>query len=479
MKEIKDRYYINTERKQGGVQRLSVLINMALILASVFFTAVTLSVYAADDIDYTEISTAEELINMSPDGNYKLVADIDLSGADWKPIVFSGHFDGNSFSVLNASVKQTGGFVRKTYDGNMKEYDTSFAGFFEVLEDGAEVKNLKLINMRVDVETDKPCFVAGIAGYMEKSSLINCSVQGMISLKAHEKMFGVGGIIGYGCGSIERCNADVTLVCIDTDADTKDEQYMGGACAAGYPDINDCEIKIAGFDSDHGYVHDGGLVGMYIFYPAGIDYHGRIIGNHVSGKIRFFEDNTNRRAYCKGFIGEIMIWEFDNDRNDTDDFERDEIFSYDKDIMPHECDAPNMEESVTAPSCEFGYTTYTCSNCGYTETDHYTLKTHSFDWTINKEATVDEEGFKTGVCSVCGVTAEAVIPKLDLPEGVTLLEPEEEPLPIVVEEVTEAADDEQAGDKAEKKGGAGIIIAAVLILGGAAAGAFVYLKKRK
>ena len=334
--------------------------------------------------------------------------------------------------------------------------------------------------MRVDVETDKPCFAAGIAGYMEKSSLINCSVQGIISLRAHEKMFGVGGILGYGCGSIERCSADVTLVCTDTDATTKDEQYMGGACAAGYPDINDCEIKIAGFDSDHGYVHDGGLVGMYIFYPAGIDYHGRITGNHVTGKIRFFEDNTNRRAYCKGFIGEIMIWEFDNDRNDTDDFERDEIFNYDKDIKPHECDAPNMEESVTAPSCEFGYTTYTCSNCGYSETDHYTLKTHSFEWTINKEATVDEEGFKTGVCSVCGVTAEAVIPKLELPEGVTLLEPEEEPLPIVVEEVTEApADDADSQADKKKSGGAGIIIAAVLILGGAAAGAFVYLKKRR
>ena len=469
---------IHTDRKRGILQILKGMMVVILAFTAVFFNAAGLRVHAAGDDDYIEISTADELMNMSPDGNYRLIADIDLSGAEWKPIVFSGHFDGNSFSILNASVKQTGSFVRKTYDGNMKEYDTSFAGFFEVLEDGAEVKNLKLINMRVDVETDKPCFAAGIAGYMEKSSLINCSVQGIISLRAHEKMFGVGGILGYGCGSIERCSADVTLVCTDTDADTKDEQYMGGACAAGYPDINDCEIKIAGFDSDHGYVHDGGLVGMYIFYPAGIDYHGSITGNHVTGKIRFFEDNTNRRAYCKGFIGEIMIWEFDNDRNDTDDFERDEIFSYDKDIKPHECDAPNMEESVTAPSCDFGYTTYTCSNCGYSETDHYTLKSHSFEWTINKEATIDEEGFKTGVCSVCGVTAEAVIPKLELPEGVTLLEPEEEPLPIVVEEVTETPV-EDTDDKADKKGGAGIIIAAVLILGGAAAGAFVYLKKRR
>lgn len=458
--------------------RMSWLPLAALIF---FITAVLirpLDAYASDDTDYTEISTAEELMNMSPDGNYRLIADIDLSGIEWKPMVFTGHFDGNSFAILNATVKNTGSFVRKTYDGNMKEYDTSFAGFFEVLEDGAEVKNLKLINLRMEVETDKPCFIGGVAGYMENSSIINSDISGYLTLRAHEGMFGVGGVIGYGCGNIEKTTADVTLCCIDTDASSKDEQYMGGICAAGYPDVNDCDVKIAGFDSDHGYVHDGGLIGMYIFYPAGTDHHGRITGNHVSGKIRFFEDNTNRRAYCKGFIGEIMIWEFDNDRNDTESFERDEIFTYDKDIMPHECDAPDMVETVTEPSCEFGYSTFTCSNCGYTETDKYTLKAHSFEWTIDKEATVDEEGHKSGVCSVCGVTAEAVIPKLELPEGVTLLEPEEDVLPLVVETVSD--DNAAAEEKTVKKKGGGIIIAALLIIAaGGAAGAYVYLKKRK
>ena len=155
---------------RGGLKLLFAM----MIMSALIYAAGTLYVNASDDtdIDYINISTAEELMNMSPDGDYRLVADIDLSGMIWKPLVFTGHFDGNSFSILNASVKETGSFVRKTYDGNMKEYDTSFAGFFEVLEDGAEVKDLKLINLRIDVETDKPCFIGGIAGYMENSSII-------------------------------------------------------------------------------------------------------------------------------------------------------------------------------------------------------------------------------------------------------------------------------------------------------------------
>ncbi|MBP5222276.1 MAG: hypothetical protein J6Z35_03845, partial [Lachnospiraceae bacterium] len=72
---------------------------------------------------------------------------------------------------------------------------------------------------------------------------------------------------------ISDTSADVTLVCIDTDAANRDDQFMGGVCAAGYPDIKGCNIRIAGFDSDPGSVHDGGLVGMYMFYPKGTKYY--------------------------------------------------------------------------------------------------------------------------------------------------------------------------------------------------------------
>jgi len=368
-----------------------------------------------ESVVWREISDQAGLLGMEsdPEGNYILTDDIDMAGVDWFPFSFRGKLKGNGFSILNLTVVDAGEEIRETYDGNMKVYDTYFGGLFDTLE-GGWVSDLQLVNLRVKVETDHPCFLGGIAGYMENSSIENCSVQGCLELRAHDRMFGVGGMIGYGCGSILETTADVTLVCIDTDAATRDEQFMGGVCAAGYPDIKGCSVQIAGYDSDHGYVHDGGLVGMYMFYPKGMKYRGTITDNRVTGKITFFEDNKNRRAYCNGFIGEIMNWDFENGRN-KDEFVRDEVFQYGTDLLPHSCEAPVMREEVTAPGCEFGFTTYVCETCGYRETDHYTLKNHDYVWTVLREATEEAEGERQGVCKDCGVQTVEAIPKV-IPE---------------------------------------------------------------
>ena len=357
-----------------------------------------------------ELWDADGLRAMAEDpyGAYRLAADIDMSGEAWTPFAFHGCLDGGGHSVLNLAVKEAGPALREAYDGNMKGYETCFAGFFSELE-GARVRDLDLVNLRVDVETDLPCFVGGMAGYMEDSSIDRCAVQGILRLRAHDGMFGVGGIIGYGCGGVKDTKADVTMVCIDTDASGKDEQFMGGICAAGYPDINGCDVVISGYDSDHGYVHNGGLVGMYMFYPKGVQYWGSVTDNRVTGRITFFEDNADRRAYCSGFIGEIVNWDFENGRN-TDDFVRDEVFAYDADLVPHACEDPVMREDVTAPGCGFGYTEYVCGTCGYRETDHYTLKEHACEWTVLKDASAEEEGLREGVCAICGETVRERVP---------------------------------------------------------------------
>ena len=386
------------------------------------------------------INDPEDLLRMAeaPGDIYDLACDIDMDGIEWKPFAFHGVFNGRGHSILNLTISQTGDAVRETYDGNMKVYDTYFAGMFdEVSGSICTISNLNLVNLRIDVETDQPCFIGSFAGYMENAKIENCSVQGIMQLRAHDRMFGVGGMIGYGCGEIKNCNADVTLVCTDTDASTKDEQFMGGVCAAGYPDMHYNTVTIRGFDSDHGYVHDGGLVGMYMFYPKGQKYKGSITDNYVSGKITFYEDNKNRRAYCDGFIGEIMNWDFENGRN-KNDFVRDEVYTYDVDLMPHSCDHPVMKEEVIPPSCEFGYTKYVCETCGYEETDHYTLKEHDFEWEIEKEATETDWGRKRGVCRNCGEETSELIPKIV---------PEETPEPEVTGQSSEEAPvDADAGD---------------------------------
>ena len=362
--------------------------------------------------EVTTIEDAKGLLAIAenPYGFYVLADDIQMEGVAWVPFAFHGTLDGAGYSLLNLTIGETGEDVRETFDGNMKVYDTYFAGLFDELSDGS-IANLNLVNLRIDVETDLPCFIGSFEGYMENATIENCSVQGMLQLRAHDRMFGVGGIIGYGCGEINDCSADVTLVCIDTDASTKDEQFMGGVCAAGYPDMHRNQIAIRGFDSDHGYVHDGGLVGMYMFYPKGNKYRGSITDNYVSGKITFYEDNKNRRAYCNGFIGEIMNWDFENGRN-KDDFVRDEVYTYDIDLMPHACENSVLQEETIAPGCEFGYVRYVCATCGYEETDHYTLKAHDYEWTVEKEATTEEEGLQHGVCKECGAETEEILPVL-------------------------------------------------------------------
>lgn len=283
---------------------------------------------------YKKVRTSEELISMKndPKGKYILADDIDLNGVEWVPFTFNGVLEGNGHEIRNLKVVRTGSAKRSTFDGNMKEYDTEFSGLFDVMED-AEVRNLTMNNVDIDIDSDAPCFIGAVAGYIGNSKIVNFNVTGRLNLRAHDRMFGVGGIAGYGYGRIDTVNADITLVCIDTDRNTKDEQFMGGVCAAGYPDIVCCKINIDGYDSDHGYVHNGGLIGMFRFYPEGTERDAEIGGNHVSGKITFFEDNEDRRAYCDAYIGErmerIAYW-----WSNSDEFTSNEVFEYDVDLLP-------------------------------------------------------------------------------------------------------------------------------------------------
>lgn len=391
----------------------------ALLLSLFLLPLLTAAARAAEPApQYTEISTYEELLSIrdNPSGAYRLTESIDMAGKAWVPVDFSGELDGGGHALLNLEVTAVGPSTAVTYDGNYKTYDTSFAGLFGTLT-GASVHDLALWNARVTVEAGAPCFIGAIAGYTEDSVITNCTVQGVLELTAHDRMFGVGGFVGYGSGTLEGCQGDFTLICTDTDAQTRDEQFMGGAYAAGHLDVKNCSVAIDGYDSDHGYVHNGGLVGMYIFYPAGLDFKGEITDNTVTGQITFFEDNTDRRAYCKGFIGEIMNWNFTN-RGNTDSFTRNEVFDYTVNLRPHPCQNPGYTEAVTPAGCDtFGYTTRTCDACGYSETDSYTLFRHSWgSWTETLSPTTEQPGLEEAVCTLCGAVETREVPPLPVPE---------------------------------------------------------------
>lgn len=370
----------------------------------------------------TQIRTAEELQNMAenPAGSYILMEDLDMAGIQWTPVdLIGGSFDGNGHAILNLTITAPGNTLDISYDGNRKTYDTCFAGLFGILRD-ASVANLKLVNVRANVTADQPCFLGSIAGAMYDSSVTDCSVSGILELQAFDRMFGVGGVAGYGSGKMERCAADVTLICIDTGKDTLDEQFLGGAYATGFIDVVDCTVNIDGYVSEFGYVHNGGLIGMVMQYPLGEGRKGYLTGNTVTGKITFFECNKSRRAYCDAYVGETLAANYSRKSN-TASFKRDEQWEYDVTLRPEMCENPVYTETVTESTCDsFGYTTYTCDGCGYSHTDHYRLPQHTVTiWSITKEPTEEETGVGTGLCDGCGREFTREVPKLEPTEPET------------------------------------------------------------
>lgn len=365
--------------------------------------------------DLTEIRTPEELLAIAdnPSGNYVLLEDLDMTGVVWVPFDFYGTLEGNGHGILNLSFSQTGQSTAISYDGNLKEYDTRFAGMFCKLEN-ARIQNLELINVRGLVTSDEPCFVGSVAGYSRDSLISGCRITGCLELRAHDRMFGVGGVVGYGTGDVTNCAVDMTLICTDTDAETKDEQFLGGIFATGFMGVEACQIQIDGYDSDHGYVHNGGITGMLMQYPIGLERFANLVGNTIDGKITFFEDNGDRRAYCSATVGELIQAYRYRIEGNVENFLRDERREYDRELRPEMCGQPDYGQTVVLADCtNWGYTQFACSSCGYVYRDCYTPHFHRVTaWQITEAPTADSTGISVGSCDFCGIRQQREEPML-------------------------------------------------------------------
>ena len=346
---------------------------IALLLAAALTLGAGCLAGALADETVTEIRDIEDLRAMAaaPKGRYRLMNDIDMGGVDWTPIPFAGELDGGGHGLYNMRVTQVGAETRETCDGNRKRYETTFAGLFSTL-DRAKVHDLKLIGALVDVETDTHCFIALLAGYMIDCTISDCTVRGRVNMVSSGVMVGTGGVAGYGSGLFERCVVDVELVFEDRNFSRRCEQFMGGVLSCGIADIRACMVEIDGYDSCHGYVHDGGLVGMY--YRCDFDYQPTAVDdNIIEGVIHFFEDNPDRRAYCDPCLGELLGQRKPKMYGNFSEFKGDETKDFSKVLHPEQCDAPSYTETVIAPSDGvWGYTRHECSGCGYCWRDSYT-----------------------------------------------------------------------------------------------------------
>ncbi len=365
----------------------------------------------ADGQEPISITSRAELeaIATAPGGQYRLDADIDLGDAAWRPFDFSGTLDGAGHTLYNVRISETNGMAI-TVDGNQIRYDTTFAALFSCVR-GAAISDLHLVNLSATVQSDTNCFAAGIAGYMEDAVISGCSVTGRIRLDADADILGVGGIAGFGYGSIIDCTTDVTLVVANIDNGRVCEQFLGGIFACGYVTIKNATVQIDGYASVHGYAHSGGVSGMHYIYNNVYDERIYIRGCTVNGAITFFEESPSRRAYCKAVCGEPLGRGIYISGCIAPKFTKNEIREYDRILLPHTCENPQYSQALTKPTCtECGYTTYTCTACGYQYTDEYTLPAHQYQTVTSVPPTCTEPGYTHSRCTSCGATSEETLP---------------------------------------------------------------------
>jgi len=314
----------------------SIIIAFILIISSFCFAFATegqgkpIEIYTLRDF---------ENIKNDPYGSYVLMNDIDFAGdlENREPFAFYGKLDGNGHKIYNICSVSSSDY-KIVYDANLKEYEGLCAGLFTIIEN-AEITDLNIYNIDVSLgvlskDSDKSMYLGSIAGYAFNSKIINCNISGKVSATTSGHCFGVGGVFGFtGNCIIQNCSIDTTLICVDLDKSYKDEQFMGGVYSFGYCDVLNSKIKVYGYDSDHGYVHNGGIVGCFMYYDKLHVGETVISGNSVKGRIRFFEDNKDRRAYCRAYGGEMMSWDLTMENN-TADFIRDEVYVYDEILLP-------------------------------------------------------------------------------------------------------------------------------------------------
>ena len=151
------------------------------------------------------------------EGSYfKLTTDLTFSGTEneFMPIsykwtynepqypfnrYFSGHFDGNGHIVSGLNVK---------YDSDYR-FIAEMLGFFGKISNGS-VKNLVIKNSTFSTQNE----AGAIVGIMTQGVIENCHVGSDVTIKSVDNGYleRVGGIVGYGGGTIKGCTCAATIV---------------------------------------------------------------------------------------------------------------------------------------------------------------------------------------------------------------------------------------------------------------------------
>lgn len=386
------------------------------------FTALSLNQVKADD--YIEIYTYEDLENISKDpyGSYMLMADIDMQNVEWRPIEFNGVFDGNNHTLYNLQLNRLSSKSYITLEWHRNEYDTYFASLFSKCED-AKIMNLNLINVESNITTDEHCFIAGIAGKALNTEITNCHVTGRMYLTTTNRMVGIGGMVGFGEGTVKDSSVELTAVLIDNHEDNTTEEFIGGIWATGYPTIENCYVKLDAYATTFSYAHDGGTIGMHRVYVADLAAYRHIANCTVDVTLNYFDHDKHLHRHYGAVAGESINGYLSMYDNEVISFTENKYDDYDQILEPCMCTPKVYDTEVVPFTCdEWGYTTYICLGCDYSYIDDYTPPQHiPGAWETQIEPTYDAPGLMVRKCTVCGeILEEKELQQYVYSENITL-----------------------------------------------------------
>ncbi len=250
----------------------------------------------APNSNIVEISTVEQLVDVSKNlsGNYKLMADIDLTDVIWTPIgtniaAFAGTFDGNGYVIRN-----------------LKVYGSEYSGLFGYNQ--GRLMNIKLDDVVID--SLQKNYIGGLVGY-SVGLITNCSVGGNSSINGSSY---VGGLVGYSSSLITNCS-------VGGNSSINGGSYVGGLvgyAASGSISRSYTECNVKGSSEAGGLVGeaDGNYSSRTVIeecYTSGTVkayYAGGIVGNLQGAQLAncFSVGNSIGSSYGGGIAGYNPSW---------------------------------------------------------------------------------------------------------------------------------------------------------------------------
>jgi len=209
-----------------------------------------------------------EKIKNNLNGNYKLTADIDMSGVTWTPIgssseYFYGTFDGGGYAIKNLTT-------------------TSSAGLFTYIGNTALITNVNMVNVSV---TNNGGAAGGIVQDNKGGTIQYCTVSGTVQSNSNTSNGTAGGITAS-----NSANGKVQY-CFST-ANVSGYEAVGGVAGGNWSIVSNC-YSTGNVTST--IYHSGGVVGY--------NDNGATVENcYATGEMNFNINNYSPSSSSSGGI---------------------------------------------------------------------------------------------------------------------------------------------------------------------------------